>query len=79
VMLLSKRSLPWSFYAVIVTFGIFFFSINAYFLTIWLAHPWRSDLWLLVVGIGLVGLLYSVYMVRIHQRDLIAAKEQLSE
>ncbi|MFW9862394.1 MAG: hypothetical protein ACFFET_08930 [Candidatus Thorarchaeota archaeon] len=76
---MSRRSLPWSFYAVIVTFGIFFFSINAYFLTIWLAHPWRSDLWLVGVGIGVVGLLYSVYMVRIHQRDLIAAKEHTSE
>jgi hypothetical protein len=78
-MAMSKRSLPWSFYAVIITFGIFFFSINAYFLTIWLAHPWQSDLWLLGVGIGLVGLVYSIYTVRIHQRELIAAKDRLSE
>jgi hypothetical protein len=78
-MTMSKKSLPWSFYAVIVTFAIFFFSINAHILTIWLSHPLQSDLWLLGVGIGLVGLLYSIYMARIHQSELITAKEQASE
>ncbi len=78
-MIMSNRSLPWSFYAVIVTFGIFFFSINVYFLTTWLSHPLQSDLWLIGVGIGLLGLLYSIYMVRTHQRELIVARAQKSE
>ena len=76
---MSTKSLPWSYYAVIVTFAVFFFSINAYLLTIWLSHPMQSDLWLLGVGIGLVGLMYSIYMARIHQRELIKAKEQETE
>ncbi|MFW9846654.1 MAG: hypothetical protein ACFFD6_07900 [Candidatus Thorarchaeota archaeon] len=73
---MSTPRFPWSFYAVIVTFAVFFFSLNVYIITLWLSHPLRSDLWLLGVGIGLVGLIYSIYMVRVHQRELIAAKEQ---
>ncbi|MHA2140748.1 MAG: hypothetical protein ACXADC_13430 [Candidatus Thorarchaeota archaeon] len=76
---MSNKSLPWSYYAVIVTFAIFFFSLNAYLLTAWLSHPLQSDFWLLGVGIGLAGLLYSIYMVRIHQKELIAAKEEDKE
>jgi hypothetical protein len=76
---MSNRSLPWSYYAVIVTFAVFFFSLNAYLLTTWLSHPMQSDLWLLGVGMGLVGLLYSIYVARIHQRELIAAKDQGAE
>ncbi|MHA2022015.1 MAG: hypothetical protein ACW96N_09895 [Candidatus Thorarchaeota archaeon] len=76
---MSQKSLPWSYYAVIVTFAVFFFSLNAYLLTIWLSHPMQSNLWLLGVGIGLAGLLYSVYMARIHQRELVAAKQIESE
>jgi hypothetical protein len=76
-MKMSTNSLPWSYYAVIVTFAVFFFSINAHLLTIWLSHPMQSDLWLLGVAIGLVGLIYSIYMARIHQRELIAAKQEI--
>jgi hypothetical protein len=75
-MKMSTKSLPWSYYAVIVTFAVFFFSVNAHLLTIWLSHPMQSDLWLLGVGIGFVGLIYSIYMARIHQRELIAAKKE---
>lgn len=75
VVILSQKGLPWSFYAVIVTFGIFFFSVNAYILTIWLSHPLRSELWLIGVVVGLVGLLYSVRVVRIHQRERIEARQ----
>jgi ABC-type dipeptide/oligopeptide/nickel transport system permease subunit len=71
----SQKGLPWSFYAVIVTFGIFFFSLNAYILTILLSHPFRSDVWLIGVAVGLVGMLYSVRMVRIHQKERIEAKQ----
>jgi hypothetical protein len=74
VVVLSQKGLPWSFYAVIVTFGVFFFSLNAYILTVWLSHPLRSDLWLIGVAVGLVGLLYSLRMVRIHQRERIEAR-----
>ncbi len=75
-MKMSTKSLPMSYYAVIVTFAVFFFSVNAHLLTIWLSHPMQSDLWLLGVGIGFVGLMYSIYMARIHQRELIAAKKE---
>jgi len=59
---------------VIVTFGIFFFSLNAYILTVWLSHPLRSDLWLIGVAVGLVGLLYSLQMIRVHQSERIEAR-----
>jgi hypothetical protein len=75
VIALSQKGLPWSFYGVIVTFGVFFFSFNAYILTIWLSHPLRSDLWLIGVVLGLVGMLYSVRMVRVHQREKIEARQ----
>jgi hypothetical protein len=78
-MTMSEKSLPWSYYAVIVTFAIFFFSLNAHILAIWLAHPLQSDLWLLGISIGLIGMLYSIYMARVHQRELIMAKEQEAE
>jgi len=70
----SQKGFPWSFYAVIVTFGIFFFSLNAYILTVWLSHPLRSDLWLIGVAVGLVGLLYSLQMIRVHQSERIEAR-----
>ena len=73
---MSTPRFPWSFYAVIVTFAIFFFSLNVYVFTLWLSHPLQSNLWLVGVAIGLVGLIYSIYMVRVHQKEMIAAKEQ---
>jgi hypothetical protein len=74
---MSIKSLPWSFYATLITFAIFFFSLNVYLLTRIFAHPYASDLWLIGVIIGLVGLLYSIRMVRIHQAELIARKQEL--
>ncbi|UCH05295.1 MAG: hypothetical protein JSW05_03800 [Candidatus Thorarchaeota archaeon] len=71
---MSQKGLPWSFYAVLVTFAVFFFSLNAYILTVWFSHPLRSDFWLIGVAAGFVGLLYSVRMVQIHQRERIEAK-----
>ena len=73
---MSIKSLPWSFHATILTFAIFFFSLNVYVLTKIFAHPYASDLWLIGVIIGLVGLLYSIRMVRIHQAEFIARKQE---
>ena len=73
---MNIKSLPWSFHATILTFAIFFFSFNVYVLTKIFAHPYSSDLWLIGVIIGLVGLLYSIRMVRIHQAELIARKQE---
>ena len=67
--------MPWSFYATLISFAIFFASINIYFLTMFLSHPWANDLWLIGVVVGFVLLLYSVRMVKIHQRELIEKKE----
>jgi hypothetical protein len=69
--------MPWSFYSVVVSFGVFFFSLNIYLLTKWLHHPLASDLWLVGVFAGLVGLAFSVYKVRVHQRELIRMKRDL--
>ena len=71
---MSTLELPWSYYATIVTFGIFFASLNIYILTVWLAHPLASPWWLLGVAIGLLGLMYSLRMVRVHQRELVEKK-----
>jgi hypothetical protein len=71
---MSQTSLPWSYYAVIATFGIFFACLNIYFFTLWLAHPLSSPLWLIGVGLGAIGLIYSIRMVRIHQSELIEKK-----
>ncbi|MHA1935534.1 MAG: hypothetical protein ACW97A_09640 [Candidatus Thorarchaeota archaeon] len=71
---MSALELPWSYYATIVTFGIFFASLNIYILTLWLVHPLASPWWLLGVVIGLLGLLYSLRMVRVHQRELVEKK-----
>lgn len=71
----KPKGLPWSFYAVLVTFAVFFLGLNMYFLTIWLDHPLRSDIWILLSAIGLVGLVYSVRMVRVHQDERIREKE----
>lgn len=73
---MSQSFMPWSYYAVILTFGLFFASLNIYGFTLWLAHPLASPLWLIGVVIGAVGLLYSIRMVRLHQREMIEKKHQ---
>ncbi len=77
---MTEPRLPWSFYAVLVSFGVFFASLNIYILTIYLDHPFASPLWLIGVFIGLMALIWSVRMVRIHQAMLIDKKRfQTSE
>ncbi|MFW9795143.1 MAG: hypothetical protein ACFFEE_12615 [Candidatus Thorarchaeota archaeon] len=71
---MSQISMPWSYYAVILTFGVFFATLNIYIFTLWLSHPLASPLWLIGVAIGAVGLIYSIRMVRIHQQELIEKK-----
>ena len=73
---MSSAKMPWSFYATILSFAIFFASLNIYLLTLWLAHPLASPLWLVGVAIGGILLLYSIYMVRIHQAELVEKKRQ---
>ncbi len=75
VMQMSKRQMPWSFYSTLISFAIFFASINVYILTNLLSHPLSSDLWLIGVVGGFILLLYSVRMVKIHQRELIDNKQ----
>ncbi len=75
VMHMSKKQMPWSFYSTLVSFAIFFASINIYILTNLLSHPLSSDLWLIGVIGGFILLLYSVRMVRIHQRELVDKKQ----
>jgi len=76
---MSGQKMPWSFYATLISFAIFFASINIYILTSILSHPYASDLWLIGVIGGFILLLYSVRMVRIHQREMIEMKERISE
>lgn len=74
--------MPWSFYSTIATFGVFFFCLNVYILTKVFSHPMASEFWLIGVVAGLIGLLYSIRMVRIHQEELIQKKkneESMSE
>ncbi len=71
---MSQTFMPSSYYAVIITFGIFFASLNIYIFTLWLAHPLASPLWLIGVGIGAVGLIYSVRLLRSQQRELVEKK-----
>jgi hypothetical protein len=68
--------MPWSYYATIVSFGIFFASLNIYILTLWLNHPMATPLWLIGVAIGFAALLYSVRMVRVQQAEMVAEKQQ---
>ena len=72
---MSTTSMPWSFYATIATFGVFFFCLNVYILTKVFSHPYASELWLIGVLGGLIGLLYSIHMVRVHQAELIQKKK----
>jgi hypothetical protein len=71
----ERTTMPWSYYSTIVTFGVFFFSLNVYMFTEILQHPFASPLWLVGIIIGLVGLVFSIHMVRVHQRELIARKK----
>ncbi len=75
---MSFSQMPWSFYAVLVSFGIFFASLLLYTLTLIFAHPFASPLWLIGVVVGGLGLVYSIQMVRIHQAELIEKKQQES-
>ncbi len=74
--LMSQTKMPWSFSALLVTFAIFFFSLNVYIGTKLISHPWASDLWLIGIVVGGAGLLYSIRMIRMHQRQMIADKEE---
>ena len=73
---MSLTELPWSFYATLASFGVFFASLNIYILTLWLAHPWASPLWLVGVVVGALCLVYSIRMVKIHQAELVEKKRQ---
>jgi uncharacterized protein (DUF2062 family) len=75
---MSLMEMPWSFYASLISFGIWFASLNIYLLTIWLAHPFASPLWLIGVVIGVICQIYSYRMVRIHQAELIEKKRKES-
>lgn len=68
-----SRTFPWSFYSTILTFALFFGPLNIYIFTTLLSHPWASPIWLILSLIGLVGLFYSIRMVKVHQRELIEA------
>jgi len=72
---MEQDGLPRSYYAIIISFGIFFFSLNVYILTKWLSHPFASELWLIGIFGGLAMLLYSVWILRKHQKKLIEAKQ----
>jgi len=74
--MMTKKQLPWSFYAILISFAIFFGSLNIYIVAKWLNHPFSSELWLIGVIIGFVALLYSIRVMRIHQRELIIQKEE---
>ncbi len=63
--------LPFSFYAVLVTFGVFFASVLIYVMTRLLDHPWASDLWLVGVTVGAVGLVVSIRLVRRDQERMV--------
>ncbi|MFW9910244.1 MAG: hypothetical protein ACFFEF_16930 [Candidatus Thorarchaeota archaeon] len=76
---MSLLEMPSSFYAVIVSFGIFFFFLNVYILTLAFSHPLSSPVWLLISIIGLAGLIYSYRLMRIQQAQLIAQKKAKDE
>jgi type VI protein secretion system component VasK len=66
--------MPWSFYSTLAAFGVFFACINIYILARWLNHPFSSDLWLIGAIIGLLWLVYSIWMVRRHQQKMVEEK-----
>jgi hypothetical protein len=71
---MSLMEMPWSFHASLISFAIWFASLNIYLITLWLDHPFASPLWLIGVVIGVVCQIYSYRMVRIHQAELIEKK-----
>ena len=66
--------MPWSYYSTIVTFGLFFASLNIFIFTTLLSHPMEGPIWLVLTIIGAIGLVGSIWMVRIQQDELIAKK-----
>jgi hypothetical protein len=76
---MSKQQMPWSFYATLASFGIFFACLSIYITTSLLGHPFASDLWIIGIVAGFILLLYSVRMVRFHQWELIEKKANEAE
>ena len=74
MVIMSYIELPWSYVASIVSFGIFFASLNIYILTALMSHPFASPFWLVGVVVGIFAMIYSYKMVRIHQKELIEKK-----
>ncbi|MBN2228495.1 MAG: hypothetical protein JW779_02805 [Candidatus Thorarchaeota archaeon] len=75
---MTKQQMPWSFYSTLISFGVFFACLNIYILTKWLAHPLASEYWLIGVIVGFIWLIYSIRMVRVHQKELIEKKVVLA-
>ncbi|MFW9920134.1 MAG: hypothetical protein ACFFED_11070 [Candidatus Thorarchaeota archaeon] len=73
---MSYLELPWSYSAAIITFGIFFFSLNVYIFTLIMSHPFASPLWIVLAGVGLIGFAFSLRMARIHQEELVLKKQE---
>lgn len=69
--------MPSSFYAILVSFAIFFGCLNIYILTTWLDHPLASPLWLVGTIIGVFLLIYSIYMMRRQQREIVMKKQDV--
>lgn len=70
----NRQSMPWSFYSTLASFAVFFACINIYILTKWLDHPLASDFWLLGALIGLIWLVFSIFMVKKHQQEMVEKK-----
>ena len=71
--------MPSSYYAVLVSFAIFFACLNIEILTTVLNHPLKSALWLVGTIVGFILLLLSVRMVRIQQKELVEKKRKLDQ
>ncbi len=65
--------------AILVSFGVFFFSLNMYILTTLLDHPLRSPLWIIGVVVGLVALVFSIRMMRRNQAELIRMRHEVAQ
>lgn len=72
---MSILKLPWSFSAAMITFGVFFFSLNVYVLTLVLSHPMASPWWMAISIVGLAGFIYSLRMAKKHQAELVAKNQ----
>jgi uncharacterized membrane protein (DUF485 family) len=71
--------MPWSFYSTIASFAVFFACMNIYILTKWLNHPLSSEFWLIGVVIGVVWLIYSIRMVKIHQKEMVERRRAATD